>query len=68
MLTPVLTSFKALPPGNNRLAPLAIKSNIKGETIADPNTALKKAKSNSTKDDLILVTGSTFVIAELDQL
>jgi dihydrofolate synthase/folylpolyglutamate synthase len=41
---------------------------LKGEIIVDVNEALKKASSVAGKNDMIFVGGSTFVVAELDNL
>ena len=43
----------------------AIQMGLKGELIATVAEALTKAKINSTKEDLIYVGGSTFVVAEI---
>ena len=42
-----------------------IPENLEAEFIADVNQALKKAKLNADKKDLIYVGGSTFVVAEV---
>jgi len=39
-----------------------------GEVFADVNKAVNTAKLASSKNDLILITGSTFVVAEVEQL
>ena len=41
---------------------------LKGRTYSDVNAAIKKAVLDSDSEDLILVTGSTFVIAEINDL
>ncbi len=41
------------------------KSELKGESHSSVLQALNKAKSNASKDDLIFVGGSTFVVAEI---
>lgn len=38
---------------------------LKGKTYPDVNTALKEARSKARKDDLIVVFGSVFLIAEV---
>jgi dihydrofolate synthase/folylpolyglutamate synthase len=38
---------------------------LEGDTYKDVETALKVAKSSATKEDLIFVGGSTFVVAEV---
>jgi folylpolyglutamate synthase/dihydropteroate synthase len=39
--------------------------NLWGRAIADPIEALGIARRNAAADDIIVVTGSTFVVAEL---
>ena len=46
----------------------AIAAGLNGEMIPNVNEALQLAKSRSGADDLILIGGSTFVVAELDNL
>ena len=41
---------------------------LSGEVIPDPNEALKAARAAAGSDDLIYVGGSTFVVAELNEL
>ena len=41
------------------------KNQLKGKSFTSVNEALKKAKLNAKKDDLIFVGGSTFVVAEI---
>lgn len=41
---------------------------LKGEIIPDVNEALAFARKNAVKDDLIFIGGSTFVVAEIDDL
>ncbi len=48
-----------------RLASIAESFGIWGRAIADPVEALTIARRNASADDLIVVTGSTFVVAEL---
>jgi dihydrofolate synthase/folylpolyglutamate synthase len=48
-----------------RLASLADSLGMWGRSIADPIEALNIARRNATADDIIVVTGSTFVVAEL---
>jgi len=43
----------------------AIKSGLKGAAYTSVKQALETAKKNATKDDLIFVGGSTFVVAEV---
>lgn len=47
------------------LAIKAGKVGLKGVVITDVKEAYKKARQNATKDDLIFVGGSTFVVADL---
>lgn len=47
------------------LAEKAEKVGLKGVVIADVKEAYRKARQNATKDDLIFVGGSTFVVADL---
>ncbi|MBI3217974.1 MAG: bifunctional folylpolyglutamate synthase/dihydrofolate synthase [Bacteroidetes bacterium] len=46
----------------------AIAVGLKGEVIADVNQAIHTAKGRSSKDDFIFVGGSTFVVAEINEL
>lgn len=47
------------------LAIKAGKFGLKGVVITDVKEAYRKARQNATKDDLIFVGGSTFVVADL---
>ena len=47
---------------------IAIKWGFVGKTFTDVNHALGFAEESANKHDLILITGSTFVVAELDVL
>jgi folylpolyglutamate synthase/dihydropteroate synthase len=38
---------------------------MSGRAIADPIEALSIARRNASADDIVVVTGSTFVVAEL---
>jgi dihydrofolate synthase/folylpolyglutamate synthase len=40
--------------------------NLKGNTYADVNTALKAAKDGAAKNDLVLVCGSVFLVGEVN--
>ncbi|OOG72354.1 folylpolyglutamate synthase/dihydrofolate synthase family protein [Algoriphagus sp. A40] len=51
-----------------QLAEKAFKFGLKGEIIPDVNEALNFARKNAGPDDLIFVGGSTFVVAEIDDL
>jgi dihydrofolate synthase/folylpolyglutamate synthase len=39
---------------------------LKGEAFTDVNAALKQARSVATKDDLVMVCGSVFVVGEVE--
>jgi dihydrofolate synthase/folylpolyglutamate synthase len=41
---------------------------LKGNVYVNVNDALKAAKANSTEHDFIFVGGSTFVVAEVEEL
>jgi dihydrofolate synthase/folylpolyglutamate synthase len=47
------------------LKELAAKFSLKGEQYPDVNSALKEAKGNAGKNDLILVCGSIFLVGEV---
>lgn len=51
-----------------QLAAQAETFGLKGEIIPDVNEALTFARKNAAKDDLIFIGGSTFVVAEIDDL
>ena len=57
---------RALPA--NQLAEKAVSVGLKGEIIPDINEALAFARKNAGEDDLIFVGGSTFVVAEIEEL
>ncbi len=46
----------------------ALQAGLRGETIKDVNQALAQARLKSNPNDLILIGGSTFVVAELNDL
>lgn len=46
----------------------ATTAGLTGEPVPNVNDALKLAMARSTSDDVILIGGSTFVVAELDNL
>lgn len=50
------------------LAEKAEKHFLNGEIIPNVNAALKHAKSLAASDDLVFVGGSTFVVAEVEEL
>ena len=43
----------------------AAKYGLKGESFSSVRNALKTAKENATKKDMILVAGSVFIVAEV---
>ncbi|WP_339705338.1 folylpolyglutamate synthase/dihydrofolate synthase family protein [Algoriphagus aquimarinus] len=57
---------RALPA--DQLAEKALSLGLKGEIIPDINEALAFARKNAAEDDLIFVGGSTFVVAEIEEL
>lgn len=50
------------------LAEAAMVYGLQGEIIPDINEAKRKAISNASKDDFIFIGGSTFVVAEIEEL
>ena len=50
------------------LAEKAAEYGLKGEVISEVNQALQFARKNAGADDLIFVGGSTFVVAEIEDL
>lgn len=52
----------------NLLAEKAVDLGLKGEIIPDINEALRFARKNAAKNDLIFMGGSTFVVAEIEDL
>jgi dihydrofolate synthase/folylpolyglutamate synthase len=50
-----------------RLLSIAEALGMSGRAVADPVEALSIARRNASSDDVIVVTGSTFVVAELRQ-
>lgn len=57
---------RALPA--DQLAEKAFSLGLKGEVVPDINEALAFARKNAGEDDLIFVGGSTFVVAEIEEL
>jgi len=41
---------------------------LNGVVVQDVNAAIAQARANSSKDDLIMIGGSTFVVAEIENL
>lgn len=52
----------------NTLKDMAIKHGLVGEVILDTNEAKKSALARAGHDDLIFIGGSTFVVAEIEEL
>lgn len=50
------------------LKQLASESGLEGEVIPGVNSAIALARERAGINDLILITGSTFVVAEIDEL
>ena len=46
----------------------ALEAGYKGEVFSNVNEALAAAKDKAGKNDVILITGSTFVVAEINEL
>jgi len=55
---------RALP--SSELHALAFNMGLSGQTYENVNEALKSAVSNATKEDMIVVCGSIFLVAEVD--
>lgn len=51
-----------------KLAEKAAEFGLKGEVVPDVNKALQFARKNASSNDLIFVGGSTFVVAEIEDL
>lgn len=52
----------------NDLKAMASDFGLKGDAIADVNQVINKAKANALPDDIIFIGGSTFVVAEIENL
>lgn len=50
------------------LAAQATQFGLKGSIIPDVNEAIHEAKSNASADDVVFIGGSSFVVAEIDDL
>ena len=50
------------------LAQKAYEAGLEGEIVKDVNSAVEKAKGLASKQDLIFIGGSTFVVAEINDL
>jgi len=58
--------MRALPA--DELASLALSKGLKGISIADVNQAIAFVRQKADKDDVIFIGGSTFVVAEINEL
>lgn len=66
--TYIFTSFETqgrIAAKPQRLASIAEDLGLWGRSVADPVEALSIARRNATADDIVVITGSTFVVAEL---
>lgn len=66
--TLIFTSFDArgrIATKPQRLASIAESAGLWGRAVADPVEAFTIARRNSGSDEIVVVTGSTFVVAEL---
>lgn len=52
----------------NELKERAQVAGLNGVVVQDVNEAIAQARANSSKDDLIMIGGSTFVVAEIENL
>lgn len=52
----------------NELRAKAEEAGLQGVTINDVNEAINEARANSISSDMILIGGSTFVVAEIENL
>lgn len=50
------------------LAEQASQKGLKGVVVPDVNEAIRQANTQATADDMIFIGGSTFVVAEIDNL
>ena len=59
-----------VPPGMDvhQLEQLAIGEGLKGVTVKDVNQAINRALEQASPDDLVFIGGSTFVVAEIENL
>lgn len=56
---------RAMP--HQELRALAAEKNIFGESFDDVNEAIRSALNNAAKEDVVIVCGSFFVVAEVDE-
>lgn len=52
----------------NELARMASSFGLNGSVVAGVNQAISEARSSASKNDLVFVGGSTFVVAEIENL
>jgi dihydrofolate synthase / folylpolyglutamate synthase len=52
----------------HQLLKLALEIGLKGKVIVDVNNAFREAKQAANDDDVIFIGGSTFVVAEIEEL
>lgn len=50
------------------LSGMALAAGLTGKVVADVNEAIGEARKQATKDDMIFIGGSTFVVAEINDL
>jgi dihydrofolate synthase/folylpolyglutamate synthase len=50
------------------LSNMALAAGLTGKVVADVNEALAEARKQATKEDMIFIGGSTFVVAEINDL
>ncbi len=50
------------------LMDMATSAGLKGSAFDNVNTAMAEARKNATEKDMILVTGSTYIAGELDEM
>ncbi len=59
-------SFRALSP--EELSDISIKKHLKAKIFTDVNQALEKALADADTDDIIFIGGSTYLVAEIQDL
>ena len=52
----------------NELAIQAVMHGLQGECFKDVNEAIKEATTKAKPNDVVLITGSTFVVADIDKI
>ncbi|AYB33308.1 bifunctional folylpolyglutamate synthase/dihydrofolate synthase [Chryseolinea soli] len=50
------------------LSAMALAAGLHGKVVSDVNEAIGEARKQATKDDMIFIGGSTFVVAEINDL